>query len=69
MTLDDLVRLEDALEAIGDHVDLDGYARMHNADAQADARRAYGEACTAISQHGSRRKALNFVAREIDKYR
>lgn len=71
MTLDELIRVEDALDAMKDTPVITGdeYARLNKPEVQSDYLAAWQYAEQLIRQHGTQRKALNEVQRRINDYR
>jgi hypothetical protein len=67
--LDELIFVEDALDAIGQRQSMEQFALCHKPPMQDDARRIYDKAQAFIRSYGSRRKALNFVQMSIERTR
>lgn len=70
-TIDNLVAVEDALEARLDTpgITREGYISMHVPDARLQAAEAWDYAEYKIRKHGTVRKALNDVRRKLDRFR
>lgn len=69
MTLHELVFIDDALNAIGQHQDLDNFVLVHDVQHQWLARQVYLKAVELIKTHETRHKAIDFIQQEINKYR
>lgn len=69
MTLDQAIFVEDAIEAISEGVSCQEYVDMHNSKAKSLAAETFESALREIKNHGTARKALNFVRRVIESYR
>jgi len=69
-TLDELIGIEDAIEAMMGNVRRTEYIAMHKLDSQSWAGRIFDLAQAEVMANGaSARKALNFIRRGIDSFR
>lgn len=69
MELDELIRLEDALESIMQNFSRQMYVDCHSANHKQEAGETFDTAQELVWSHKSARKALNEVQRQIETYR